>query len=679
MTAGPVNRALLESFFQQPGQVYSDSMTESAMDVLADQSDENWTAQSLHRTAAVIDHPDGSITNAKIANATLTLDKFAPSELTNDTQNGLAIIALKADVTQRAINVMYPPAPVVATKGDGVTDDTAAINSIINSVTSGTIYFPPGTYLLSKQGTRLLTYSNTQRGYGILLLNKSNITLEFAPGAVLKMPIGDASVFNGIWAEGCDNVDILNPSFIGTGTTTTRILEEGIGITITTSTRITVDNPLSTNLRGCVRAYNSSNITIKNGFSSIYANEHTSAHFSLYTSKDSLIDHCVSYGATMDGDIFVYGSGSVNCTIQDCRAHSYVYGDNAKTIFNNTAQGIQIDASGRDCKILDCYAYGYYYGFDFKNNSEGGLIQGNTAERCKVGISARKGEGGTIAPVNMLTVSDNIVIPNGGNGNNVAYIGTLAGPFGMAIMDVYGGCNIEGNQFYNSQDIVANQNFIGLIIGISDDVSDSYQGGFSITGNNFSFDNRMVGTNFGQNQNQAIIITSQYRVISVLIDGNQFDLPYNGMLTNAIEATNVQGLIISNNNFSDYNTTGKPVIKFTGCQRININGNTFGYHWGLVEGYTSQAIGFTGNVSAESINPTATASVFLSNCQWINIIGNTQLPITASNKDSFYYQDAAGSNWVNMQTNILHLINKTPTTYFSSVAANFSFTNNVVG
>ena len=41
MTRGPVNRALLESFFQNPGDIYSDIQTESCFDVVADQIDEN--------------------------------------------------------------------------------------------------------------------------------------------------------------------------------------------------------------------------------------------------------------------------------------------------------------------------------------------------------------------------------------------------------------------------------------------------------------------------------------------------------------------------------------------------------------------------------------------------------------------------------------------------------------
>lgn len=47
MTAGPINRALLESNFQNPGDVYNDLKTEGAFDVVADQIDDNWNYTSL--------------------------------------------------------------------------------------------------------------------------------------------------------------------------------------------------------------------------------------------------------------------------------------------------------------------------------------------------------------------------------------------------------------------------------------------------------------------------------------------------------------------------------------------------------------------------------------------------------------------------------------------------------
>lgn len=42
MTAGPVNRSALESNYQDSGDVYDDTKTEGAFDVIADQIDDNW-------------------------------------------------------------------------------------------------------------------------------------------------------------------------------------------------------------------------------------------------------------------------------------------------------------------------------------------------------------------------------------------------------------------------------------------------------------------------------------------------------------------------------------------------------------------------------------------------------------------------------------------------------------
>lgn len=58
MTAGPVNRALLESNFQNPGDVYDDTKTEGAFDVVADQIDDNWNyTSSLVTTGTLTPYP----------------------------------------------------------------------------------------------------------------------------------------------------------------------------------------------------------------------------------------------------------------------------------------------------------------------------------------------------------------------------------------------------------------------------------------------------------------------------------------------------------------------------------------------------------------------------------------------------------------------------------------------
>lgn len=72
--------------------------------------------------------------------------------------------ALKADTTQRGINVKYPTLPLVGAKGDGITDDTAAIQNALASLDSqygGVVYLPAGVYIVSAtltlpQKTRLI-------------------------------------------------------------------------------------------------------------------------------------------------------------------------------------------------------------------------------------------------------------------------------------------------------------------------------------------------------------------------------------------------------------------------------------------------------------------------------------------------------------------------------------------
>lgn len=52
--------------------------------------------------------------------------------------------------TGNEINIKYPPNNLIGAKGDGITDDTTAIQNIINSCSWGdTLYFPKGTYKVS--------------------------------------------------------------------------------------------------------------------------------------------------------------------------------------------------------------------------------------------------------------------------------------------------------------------------------------------------------------------------------------------------------------------------------------------------------------------------------------------------------------------------------------------------
>ena len=107
-------------------------------------------------------------------------------------------------------------------KGDGVTDDTAAIQAAINSVTAGsTVFFPPGTYLLSGSGLSITT-NLILRGSGhasVLTYNGSGVGI---------------TVNSGIGANGKTKlVDFAITTTAGTPTT---------GILVTGSTFVTIEN-----------------------------------------------------------------------------------------------------------------------------------------------------------------------------------------------------------------------------------------------------------------------------------------------------------------------------------------------------------------------------------------------------------------------------------------------------
>lgn len=107
--------------------------------------------------------------------------------ITDNGTNKDNITALFGDIRQRAINVMYPPPPLVAPKGDGVTDDRLAIQAIIDSGVAA-IYFPNRVFIVSHNGQ---TY--TGKGTGVGLKLRSNLKI-FGPGTI-KYKGGQAGNF----------------------------------------------------------------------------------------------------------------------------------------------------------------------------------------------------------------------------------------------------------------------------------------------------------------------------------------------------------------------------------------------------------------------------------------------------------------------------------------------------
>jgi len=106
-------------------------------------------------------------------------------------------------------------------KGDGVTDDTAAIQNAVNAIggTGGTVSIPAGTYMVNA-----LT--------SIQLAN--NMTLSLASGATLQAIPNGADNYTIVRVSGVSNVNVMGGTLLGdrsahTGTTG----EQGMGLRIT--------------------------------------------------------------------------------------------------------------------------------------------------------------------------------------------------------------------------------------------------------------------------------------------------------------------------------------------------------------------------------------------------------------------------------------------------------------
>jgi polygalacturonase len=89
------------------------------------------------------------------------------------------------------------------TKGDGITDDTAAIQKAINYIYSkggGTVVIPDGTYLINPD-TKISM--------------KSNMKLSLSPNAVLKAKATSSGSYQIIFMWNISNVEIVGGKIIG--------------------------------------------------------------------------------------------------------------------------------------------------------------------------------------------------------------------------------------------------------------------------------------------------------------------------------------------------------------------------------------------------------------------------------------------------------------------------------
>lgn len=129
-------------------------------------------------------------------------------------------------------------------RGDGITDDTRAIQAAIDSVSAGgTIVIPDGTYLINLVG--IGPELKCRDGCGGLVVY-SNQTLELSPNAVIKS-IPCSQNYQLLRIEGRHDVTIRGGTFVGDRYehTTEEPSEWGQGILVASSTSVVIEDVVS--------------------------------------------------------------------------------------------------------------------------------------------------------------------------------------------------------------------------------------------------------------------------------------------------------------------------------------------------------------------------------------------------------------------------------------------------
>lgn len=251
-------------------------------------------------------------------------------------------------------------------KGDGVTDDTDAINALIDNVADGSVlYFPEGTYLIreikdsSVSGNNMATNQLYEASLGIHLQNRNDITIKGAGRSTILKGIDPVGCLYGVIIniENCTGVIVKDLTVYGNLQTHVNVCNTGnlkdewlYGVHFWKNSK----NCLVDNVR-CEQCH-ADGINLHDDFQRYVINIHIRDCTFYYCgrngiqcgkSKITFIDNC-----TFD---HMTGAQTTGCAV-DCEAHDYVteniYINNCT--WTNTRQGVAFNTI-KNAIVSDCY------------------------------------------------------------------------------------------------------------------------------------------------------------------------------------------------------------------------------------------------------------------------------------------------------------------------------------
>ena len=367
------------------------------------------------------------------------------------------LTSVEEQINSLAVNVKN-----FGAKGDGVTDDTIAIQNAINSLSSGgVLYFPKGTYMINvekwhKNDDSQLSTLYTYHTCGLYL--KSNITLQLDTTTVLKAipnSIGNDSTYGGtklLYIAHCENVRIIGGSIQGernehlsTEKSTTQqgvSIEEGANnitienVNITDFSGYTIfagtseekyaDRPKNVNIRNCYMADSNVGVVVERGANVLISGcifENMTFGVDPVTSEK----YGIAYGVDVEAGSLVTKNTNMiieNCVFYECEGGGMTMKNNTHvTVKNSTFYDNLVVITGNDnvnvsgnkfilthCELSDADVF-TLTGNDFQNSYF--RFYGDSVKSGKVAVI---GNNFVMLDRTGARVTGNNVYDNGGTG-----------------------------------------------------------------------------------------------------------------------------------------------------------------------------------------------------------------------------------------------------------------------
>lgn len=305
---------------------------------------------------------------------------------------------LNNEFSDRGINVKW-----FGVVGDGKTDDTIAIRSALDAFKnsdSKTIVFD-GTFLLSKSGI-----DSDSREYALKLDGFQNKNFDFSQAKFLTGAVDDMPNLFAFY--NCKNINVKGGvAEADTSALKTKLQSyQGAFVYANECTQFNIEEVCTKNMAYLACMFNSNIGTIeKNYFThtqqSVARELRPLSAILLYGSSDFKVLSNYINGGLQDGDLSVFGSGSIS---------NLVKGNCLVSNGNNWEEGITVDGGAIKTIVLANFIEGgYNYGIDVKFNSQATIVSNNQVEKCVVAISVRGGEIGSSGPFETMVDGNSII------------------------------------------------------------------------------------------------------------------------------------------------------------------------------------------------------------------------------------------------------------------------------